>query len=197
MISAGLSLLYRYLFCRNGYGIHSPFVYDLITDVIAEKRPYYCYGRLKRKYLSLRKRNGKFLLKKEYELLFRMANRFKPANSLVMAEDSGLSALYVTAFSKDARCVSADCSIPHNCGNEKYDLIVCRCFTQDTVSGMFECVKDDTVMIVSGIRNSGVERKLWQSICEHPKVSVTIDLYSLGFIFFNPKLHRKNYKSII
>jgi hypothetical protein len=196
MISAGL-LLYRYLFCRNGYGIHSPFVYDLITNVIEEKKPYYCYEWLNKKYLSLRKRNNKFLLRKEYELLFRTANKFKPSNCFVMAEDSGLSALYVTAFSKDARCVFVDCPVPRDYGNEKYDLIVCRCFTQDAIFGMFECVKDDTVMIVSGIRNSSTERKLWQSVCRHSKVSVTIDLHNLGFIFFNPKLHRKNYKSII
>jgi hypothetical protein len=126
-----------------------------------------------------------------------MANRFKPAKSLVIADDSGLSALYVTAFSKDARCVSADCPDVCDYGDEKYDLIVCRCFTQDTVFGLIECIKDDTVMIVSGIRNSEVERKLWLSVCRYSKVSVTIDLHNMGFIFFHPKLHKKTYKSII
>jgi hypothetical protein len=190
-------ILYRYLFRRKGYGVHSPFVYDLITEVIEEKRPYYCYGHLKTQYLALGKRNNKYLSRKEYELLFRMANRFKPAKSLVIADDSGLSALYVTAFSKDARCVSADGSDVRDYGDEKYDLIVCRYFTQDTVFGLFEYIKEDTVMIVSGIRNSEVERKLWLSLCGYSKVSVTIDLHNMGFIFFHPKLHKKTYKSII
>jgi hypothetical protein len=126
-----------------------------------------------------------------------MANKFKPANTLVLADDSGLSALYVSAFSKEARCVAVDDSFPHSPGNEKYDLIVCRSFKQDTVYKLFDCAKEDTVMIVSNIRDSIVERDLWMSVCKHPQVSVTIDLYNTGVIFFNPKLHRKTYRSII
>jgi hypothetical protein len=192
-----LRFLYRYLFCRKGHGVHSPFVYDLITNVIEEAHPYYCYEPLKRKYFALRKHNGKYLSRKEYELLFRIANRFKPAKSLVIAEDSGLSALYVTAFSRDAVCVCPDSAVPRNEGCEKYDLIVCRCPTRDTVRKLFDCASYETVMIVSGIGNAGVEKKLWRYICEHPKVSVTIDLHNIKLIFFNPKLHRKTYKSVI
>jgi hypothetical protein len=196
MISA-FHILYRYLFCRKGYGVHSPFVYDLITDVIEEKRPYYCYEQLKRKYLASGKRNNKYLSRRKYELLFRMANKFKPATSLVIADDSGLSALYVTAFSKDARCVSVGGSDACDYGDEKYDLIVCSRFSQDTVSKLLECTRDNTVMIVSGIRKSEVERRLWLDVCGCSKVSVTIDLYSMGVVFFHPKLHRKTYKSFI
>jgi hypothetical protein len=196
MISA-VHLLYRYLFCRKGHRIHSPFVYELITNVIGEKIPYYCYEQLNKKYLAQRERNDKLLSRREYKFFFRVANKFKPANILVIADDSGLSAMYVSAFSKRARCVVTDCSSFRDFRNEKYDLIVCHFFMQDAVYKLFECVKDDTVMIVTGIRDSVADKDLWMSVCKHSKVSVTIDLYNTGLILFSPKLHRKTYKSII
>lgn len=32
---------------RCGYGVHSPFAFGLITDVVYERRPYYAYANLK------------------------------------------------------------------------------------------------------------------------------------------------------
>ena len=37
-------LLYRGIRYRKGFGVHSPFVFNLITKVIEEQCPYYSFG---------------------------------------------------------------------------------------------------------------------------------------------------------
>lgn len=121
MISS-VNRLYRKLFCRGGYGIHSPFVYDLITSVIEEKKRYYCYEQYNLVRLQLMQdkrkvtvRNRTMSIKKAIEtccfteaenrLLFRLANRFQPETILLVGSNFGLTPLHLTAYSKDSTCV--------------------------------------------------------------------------------------------
>jgi hypothetical protein len=179
---------YRYLFCRKGYGVHSPFVYDLITNVIEEKLPYYCYASLQENYLAQKKNNDNLLLQQEYKLLFRLANRFKPQKSLAISNDNELCTKYITAFSKDATCET------QRKYSEKKDMIVCCIFQEDIVNQAIKSAKEETVMVVYNIRKNQL---LWKTLCMNAKISVTIDLGRIGLLFFNPKLHRKTYKSVI
>ena len=117
-----LNRLYRLLFCRGGFGIHSPFVFDLITNVIEERKLYYCYERLNPVRLQIVQRcdeviysNSKVsirkLLKKnaftehEHKFLFRLANHFQPKSIFTLGSDFGLTPLYLTAYSTNADCV--------------------------------------------------------------------------------------------
>jgi hypothetical protein len=113
---------YRRLFCRGGYGVHSPFAFDLITTVIEEKRAYYCYERLDNIRLQLQGENRKvkcgnkdLTVKKALRtycfstdgnrLLFRLANRFHPEKILIIGSGLGLTPLYVSAHSQKTDCI--------------------------------------------------------------------------------------------
>ena len=50
-----------------------------------------------------------------------------------------------------------------------------------------------TVFIFDDINWSNAMKKAWKVIQEHPKVTVTIDLYILGIVFFNPDLTKQNF----
>jgi predicted O-methyltransferase YrrM len=235
--------LHRLLFCRGGYGIHSPFAFDLITTVIEEKRAYYCYEALDRIRLQLQRENRKIRcgnkelsMKKAmrtccfsvegYRLLFRLANRFHPEKVLVIGSGMGLTPLYVSACSKKTDCVVFEPDPPvavvaRNVVRkyarssikiydrifdgfdapepEPFDFIVWGKgvdFPFHAFENMLRYVTGRSVMVVCGINRSAADRQVWSRVCTHPEVSVTFDLYSLGIIFFNSKLHRKTYKGI-
>jgi len=226
------------IFCRGGHGVHSPFVFDLITTVIEEKRLYYCYERLKpvrellcenREKVAFNNRvyTVKEFLKKfcfserEDRLLFRLANRFQPRTIYVLGSDLGLAPLYLTSWSEHAVCtviesesslaaiaektidkhssVTVDFSAtinPEITENRIIDLIVMgKTFSIDAFESFLPYINNNSIMVISGINSSEKNRNTWKKVCTAPKVTVTIDLYSLGVVFFNPKLHRKTYKN--
>ena len=125
-------LLYRRIRYRKGFGVHSPFVFGLITKVIEEKCPYYSFFdiEVQRKKLLLDNQNityhdkqNKDRLKtrtiaqitkreaikpKHGKLLFRLANYFKAEKILQIGGGTGLSTLYLTSYSHKIRCTVLD-----------------------------------------------------------------------------------------
>ena len=251
---AAINRLYRTIFCRGGHGVHSPFVFDLITKVVEEKESYYCYERLSAVRKQLQQNCDKIICRdreyaikdflnkfcfseREYQLLFRLANRFQPQTIYVLGSDLGLAPLYLTSWSERASCIVFErepsmavvarkvvdkysyASIyiqafdnPEIADDSIIDLIVWgntytdfagdtkhddNAFSIEAFKGFLPYLNDNSIMIVSGINSSRKNQETWKMICSIPEVTVTLDLYSLGIVFFNPKLHRKMYKSVV
>ena len=126
------SLLYRGIRYRKGFGVHSPFVFNLITKVIEEKCSYYSFYdiELLRKQLLFREgeitypdrqNKGKRktrsigeIVKRESirpkhgALLFRLTNYFKSKNILQIGTTMGLSTLYLTSYATGLRCIALE-----------------------------------------------------------------------------------------
>jgi len=241
-----LQKLYRLVFCRGGYGVHSPFVFELITKVIEEKRAYYCYESLRKIRWQLQQEERKIKIgnkemsvkralrqhcfsTSECELLFRLANYFQPAMIGVVGSGLGLVPLYLAAYSKTMQCVvfepeqdiaqiaqnvihkSVKASIDviekafdtaHLPLAHPYDLIVwgkgiAEEFTVDVFEKILPHVAEQCVLVLSGINDSSKAKQTWQTICTHPRVTVTVDLCTLGIIYLHPNLNRKTYKSVV
>ena len=126
------ALLYRFIRYRKGFGVHSPFVFSLITKVIEEAYPYYSYYDIDLIRKELLFREGKItyadfrkggerktqtvaeivkhwgIKQKHGELLFRLTNYFKPKNILQIGPTVGLSTLYLTTYAKGLKCISLE-----------------------------------------------------------------------------------------
>ncbi|WP_455628663.1 O-methyltransferase [Parabacteroides chinchillae] len=245
-------LLYRGLRYRKGFGVHSPFVFNLITKVIEEKCPYYSFYDIEliRKQLLFKEEIITYPDKRQQEkiksrtiaqvvereaikpkhgaLLFRLTNHFKSVNILQLGPAMGLSTLYLTSYANGLKCIALE-NIPafasiaqwvfgkasHNTIDlrtgsykellpqalkdlDKLDFVFFNTLyeQQNNIWLFNECIKhihNDTVFVFEGIKSSRKMRSFWNEICAHPEVTVTIDLYSLGIVIFNKKLHKRDY----
>ncbi|WP_321519407.1 class I SAM-dependent methyltransferase [uncultured Bacteroides sp.] len=104
---------------RKGYGVHSPFAFNLITGVFFEKAPYYDYEYLREIVCKARKKSPALWKRyidsfRIYELLFRLANDAKPHTILEIGTSAGVSSLYLSCSRKEARFITLDEKSPAN-----------------------------------------------------------------------------------
>jgi hypothetical protein len=245
----GWTLLYRNVFCRGGFGIHSPFVFDLITKVIEERHAYYFYEEIDSAYrqLSHDRRNiiceGRRTIVckafrrygislKESKLLFRLANGCKPRAILAVGSAMSLVPLCLTGYASASHCIALEkehdfaevaanlvgkkaiSSIEIRLGEyekqlaltlEKPETVDCLYIGREVDFRMQEkifmqCIPffgEQSICIVADIHASPQRKRLWKTLCCHPKVTVSVDLYTLGILFFHPHLNCRTYKSVI
>ena len=99
--------LYRKLRYRKGFGIHSPFVYNLITKVIEEKSQYYAFREIENFHSELLKKKDFIaeITAKETQssnygaFLFRMINFFKCDTVIQVGCSTGVMSLYLVMAS--------------------------------------------------------------------------------------------------
>ncbi len=110
------AVLYRKLRHRKGHGVHSPFVYNLITKVIEEKTPYYAFDKIKNVTQESNERksaNNRFFAKKNREhrygtLLFRLINFFKCNVVLEIGSPEEAIGLYMASANSECKCIVLD-----------------------------------------------------------------------------------------
>lgn len=216
----GLKLLYKIRHHR-GHGIHSPFVFNLITKVIEEKTPYHAYEDIKFVLDSMHHRH--YRLNKNNKLCFRLTNYFKAEKILEIGSGYGVNTLCLTASSATTECIcvevseekSSEAKLLYEKWNRKITL-----YTDDielpTLFEKQDCIYinlsnynflpselnqylqslsyEKTFIIVEGIRTNKQSQMLWRSIMNMESRTVTLDLFNMGILFFDTKLYRWNYK---
>ena len=156
---------------RKGYGVHSPFAFSLITEVIYEDAPYYDFGWLD----STLPWTYRFRKQKGYHLLLRLANWYQP-------DLMSFLGMYVMEW--DYFC----CGSAHARRIEDYpdSKEKCLIFTDRPDDGIIPHLHKDTMLILDNLH---LHRAWFNSL---PSV-VTFDLYDMGIAFFDPQYHKHNY----
>ncbi len=149
---------------RKGYGIHSPFAFSLVTQVLYSPGYYYAYdwldGLMPRWQRVLPSRRKACL-----RLLFRLANYWQPTH-IEAPKGSLVELAYL-----HAGCGVADLNIGQD------DSYVLR-------------AESSTMFVVYDLQR---HLTLWKKIVAEPQVRVTFDLYDIGIAFVKPNLQRQHY----
>ncbi len=184
---------------RCGYGVHSPFAFSLITDVIYEKMPYYAYASLEKEQKRLvRERGYSRGSQKVNRFLFRLVNKVQPATIVEVGRPS-VASLYLQSakpsaeylFASDLSELFLDTDVP-------VDFLYLNDYRNpELLEKVFDiCVRRTTlksVFVVHGIYYSKEMKALWKRLQEDERVGITFDLYDLGLLFFDKTKIKQHY----
>lgn len=245
----------KFLFkSTNQHGVHSPFVYDLVTQCFYDKTNYEAYNAIFNYRKALLERNTKIKVEdlgagsrvmKHQErtvsdiakkagtthtrarLLYRLTNYFKPDNILELgtslgiatyAMHSGTPKSHITsiegcpstsAFSKKQfkiqgaehiNIITGDFNNKiEKLSSNSYDLIFFdgnhqKEATLKYFETLLNTANNDSVFIFDDIYWSEGMTRAWEIIKEHPKVTITIDTFFWGFVFFRKEQEKEHFK---
>lgn len=240
---------------KKGYGLHSPFVFDLVRDLIGDSHRYYIFESIKayRKQLMNSKqviamtdygagstefnkkerRVSELVLKSSIhprygELLFRLANHFKPNCILELGTSIGISTSYLSRHNSSSKVYTVEgCENTAAFASKTFKSLKCRNVNQ--IVGQFKdvlpelvasldqldmvfidghherqatidyfniCLSkagNDSLFIFDDIHWSKGMYEAWKIICDHPKVTVSLDLFQIGIIFFRKECQKQHF----
>ncbi len=162
---------------RRGYGVHSPFAFDLITQVLYSPGEYYAYSTLDQQFSFWERALHSRRLAVNH-LLFRLANRWQPRQ--IWAPQAGereLSYLHQgclrSQFIDGEKCSAADLLYLSSPCNQALD-----------------CLDEGSMLVLDYLTNN---KKYWRSVRNDKRTRVTFDLYDVGIAFFDSRLQRQDF----
>ncbi len=149
---------------KTKHGVHSPFIYDFITKGLTQK--------------------SEVSSSKSDEIFYKTVSYFDPKNVRVFDEDDELKNV-LTEFFLDLK---------H--GNNSVELFF---FNKNLANNEFEryllsnLFHNNSIVIIKDIRASKTIRKMWTSLLDDPRITVTLDLYHTGMLFFRDGQVKENF----
>ncbi|MDA7557758.1 class I SAM-dependent methyltransferase [Flavobacteriaceae bacterium] len=237
----------------NQHGIHSPFVYELITDCFYDKKKHHEYEVLKnyrhdllnnstciqitdlgtgsrvfksshRKVSQIIKISGSTL--KRSKLLLRLVKYFDSTNILELGTSLGIGTSALSLGNKQANITTIEgCPQTGNISQQQfdkyhfnntnlhigqfksvlkkltpitYDLVFFdgnhdKSATLDYFNLLIGSVNNESVFIFDDIHWSRSMSEAWTTIINHPKVTVSIDTFYWGIIFFRKEQVKEHF----
>nr|AIA19258.1 Methyltransferase domain protein [uncultured bacterium] len=244
----GLKYINYYLTASNGkgHGVHSPFVFDFIINVLNDKRSFYAYEQVERVRASLLRNDTTLQIqdfgagstvtknnerkvssiarsalkpKKFSQLMFRMVNYYHYNTMIELGTSLGVTSSYLASANLKGKLYTFEgaAEVANVAGKyfEKLQLknieVVLGNFDQtlqpvldklNTVDLAFvdgnhrkeptlqyfrqllQKKSDNSCFIFDDIHWSKGMEEAWKEIQQHPDVTLTIDLFFIGLVFF-------------
>lgn len=156
---------------RKGYGVHSPFAFRFITDVIYERQPFYAYAELDKALplgMRLRSRRG-------LHLLLRLANHLQP-EVVVLPVEAEWEKRYLQSGCKRARFL-----------HEWPEAEASICLLREPNAEALKHLGESSVLLLDNLHR---HRAWFRSLPSQ----ISFDLYDFGIAFFDKHYNKQYYK---
>ena len=184
-----------------GFGVHSPYIYALLTDVFRERLPYYAYEAIGQLAGESPYPSGSFKINR---LLFRLVNRFLPDSIIEAGDNDGRSLKSMSLARKNAVCRN----IPDGHGFSTEELeqtlgdsrqldflfISSTNAFREAFEAALPLTGEHSVFIIPSIHADKDRRMWWKAVERDERTGFTVDLYDIGLVFFDRNHPRRNYR---
>jgi predicted O-methyltransferase YrrM len=238
---------------KNQHGVHSPFVFDLVTKCFYDKTEYSEYSKIKsyrdsllvnsqiieitdfgsgsrvfdsnkRVIKDIAKTSGTSL--KRAKLLYRLISYFETKNILELGTSLGIATYAIALAKQDANLISIEgCPEISKFTRNKLDVFQIKNVELKTASfsevipaldktqwdlvffdghhdkeatlnyfkQLLPTIQNDSVFIFDDIHWSKGMTEAWELIKKHPEVTITIDTFFWGFVFFRKEQMKEDF----
>lgn len=177
-ISSYLQFLWH---SKNEHGVHSPFVFLLLTQGLYNKK-------IKLPVADLSTYKG--VNSKKSRLLSKIVRYFSPKSILIVGDTTFEKEVMALANPKSTINIALDSAI-YNC--IYFSSIGINSITNETIKQLVLTVENDSFWILEDIHANAATEALWQTLQQNPKVTVTIDTYHFGLVFFRREQAKEHF----
>jgi len=167
----------------NQHGVHSPFVYDLVTKCFYDKKRKKSYDSIESIYKKHQKKSDLSL--KKLKLINRVITYLGYTRITILEDTSSILDQIIQ--------INDLTSITNNIHSDHYDLTYIHNYTIQILDAIFSNSHNDSLVLVNDIYRTKENLSIWNEIKNHPKVTVTIDTFDLGFIFFRKEQVKEHF----
>ncbi len=151
---------------RHGYGIHSPWAYELVTDALCSRSHFYAFEQLKGTDADRQ--------------LYRLFVWLKPKRYIACGGTETAKAHMKTAF--DETHARSDFEVYYFAADRAWEV-------EKAFEGGW--VSEKSCLIIDGIAHEN--RKLWEQIVAARSVTSTFEQRDRGIAFYDPARQKCNY----
>lgn len=190
----------KYLFVsKTKHSVHSPFVYDLVTNVLNDKS-------YKQEYSKIRNLNASTINSKHLKLIYRIINRYKSENILEIGDSKHLNRIILSNIQPKANVFFcnvktneiSEIKTQNNIQTESFDFAFYDIKNNDslTLSEFINHLKyfhNNSIVAVNNIHQSKEMEEVWRKIITQKEVTISIDLFFIGLVFFRKEQVKENF----
>jgi hypothetical protein len=118
---------------------------------------------------------------KKSRLLFKIGHYFSPKSILIVGASTFEKEVFALANPKAKIDIDIDNAI-YNC--IYFSSIGINSITNETIEQLVLTIENDSFWIIENVHANAAAEALWQTLKQNPKVTVTIDTYHFGLVFF-------------